>query len=551
VSLRLKILLIVLPILIVSMVLAGTSSYFTATNGISRVTTELLSFKAAELEKYVQSQWNLLVENGLTQRPDMVSATQAGILTFAQSLQRSSTEVVLALDQTGSVTLKTANLSLMAGEGSVLVSRARARSADLAVTVGGVDRVARGFPFEPFHWVFLVTEEKKSFYSDVDRITRETAIILALSVLVAVVLLMVFVRFISRPLEGLVQAMRAIITSGDLSQKVAVEYPDEIGHVSHTFNLMIGELDRAYSQIKKFAFEAVLAQKKETRIRNIFQKYVPQELIDRFFQNPESMLVGENRNLAILFSDIRSFTTISESMAPDDLVNSLNRYFTIMVDIIMAKNGIIDKYIGDAIMAFFGAPVKHDNDALSSLESAFEMSDALHEFNAQQATLGKPPFKIGIGINYGEVTVGNIGSEKKMDYTVIGDSVNLASRLEGLTKPYHAEIVFAEFLWVEVKDAYPWRLLDAVAVKGKTKGVRIFTAKAKLSPAETLAWPLHNEGMELYFDRRFEDAAGRFEQALVHLPGDWSATTLLERCLEYQKDPPPADWDGVEVMKTK
>jgi class 3 adenylate cyclase/HAMP domain-containing protein len=551
VSLRLKILLIVLPILIVSMVLAGTSSYFTATNGISRVTTELLSFKAAELEKYVQSQWSLLVENGFTQRPDMVSATQAGILTFAQSLQRSSTEVILALDESADIVLKTANISLLPGEAKLLLDRGNSRSADLAVVIGGVDRVARGFPFAPFHWVFLVTEEKKSFYSDVDRISRETALILAASVILAVILLLVFIRFISKPLEGLVKAMRSIISSGDLTQKVAVEYPDEIGHVSHTFNLMIVELDRAYSQIKKFAFEAVLAQKKEMRIRHIFQKYVPQELIDRFFQNPESMLVGENRNLSILFSDIRSFTTISESMAPDDLVNSLNRYFNVMVDIIMDRQGIIDKYIGDAIMAFFGAPVKHDDDALNSLVSAFEMIEALHEFNAQQEVLGKPPFKIGIGINYGPVTVGNIGSEKKMDYTVIGDSVNLASRLEGLTKPYHAEIVFAEFLWEEVKDTYPCRLLDAVAVKGKTKGVRIFTAKPKLTEAEAKAWSYHNEGMELYFNRRFNEASGCFKSVLEYLPDDWSAGTLLARCLEYQKDPPPSDWDGVEVMKTK
>ena len=550
-SLRLKILLIVLPILIVAIVLAGASSYFTATNGISRVTTELLTFKSTELEKYVQGQWNLLVENGLTQRPDMVSATQAGILTFAQSLQRSSTEVVLALDSTGKVVLKTSNISLRPGEGLVLFKRGSSRSADLEVTVGGVARVARGFPFEPFHWVFMVTDEKRSFYSDVDRITRETAVILGASVFLAIVLLLVFIRFISKPLEGLVRAMRSIISAGDLTQQVKVEYADEIGQVSHTFNLMMSELEKAYSQIKKFAFEAVLSQKKEMRIRHIFQKYVPQQLIDRFFQNPESMLVGENRNLSILFSDIRSFTTISESMAPDDLVNSLNRYFNVMVDIIMFRNGIIDKYIGDAIMAFFGAPLKHEDDALNSLLSAFEMTEALHEFNAQQAVLGKPEFKIGIGINYGPVTVGNIGSEKKMDYTVIGDSVNLASRLEGLTKPYHAEIVFAEFLWQEVKDSVPCRLLDAVAVKGKTKGVRIYTAKAKLSPVEAEAWTLHNEAMELYFTQKFSEAADRFRAVQQRLPGDWSSENLLQRCTEYQKDPPPSNWDGVEIMKTK
>ena len=116
---------------------------------------------------------------------------------------------------------------------------------------------------------------------------------------------------------------------------------------------------------------------------------------------------------------------------------------------------------------------------------------------------------------------------------------------------YVAEIVFSEGLWEHVKDAYPYRLLDAVTVKGKTKGVRIYTSKPKLSEAEARAWPLHNEGMELYFDRRFDDAAGRFRSVQTLLPDDWSAKTMLDRCLEYKNDPPPADWDGAEVMKTK
>ena len=249
-----------------------------------------------------------------------------------------------------------------------------------------------------------------------------------------------------------------------------VEYHDEIGGLAQTFNLMVGELEKAYGQIKSFAFKAVLAQKREQKIRNIFQKYVPKDVIDRFFKNPESMLVGENRILSILFSDIRSFTTISERMTPDELVDSLNRYFNVMVDIIMAKGGIVDKYIGDAIMAFFGAPVKHEDDALQSVMAGLEMEEALAGFNARQKAAGKPEFQIGVGINYGEVTVGNIGTEKKMDYTVIGDMVNLASRLEGLTKQYHQRLIISETLHEKVKDAVPCRLLDSVAVKGKERG---------------------------------------------------------------------------------
>jgi class 3 adenylate cyclase len=353
-----------------------------------------------------------------------------------------------------------------------------------------------------------------------------------------------------------VNAMNTITSSGDLSARVDVEYRDETGRLASTFNLMIGELEKAYAQIKRYAFDAVLAGKKEQRIRQIFQKYVPKDLIDKFFASPESMLVGENRELAILFSDIRSFTTISEAMQPDDLVNSLNRYFSGQVDIIMNSGGIVDKYIGDAIMAFWGAPVKHDNDALNSVLAALDMVSAVKVFNENQRKIGKPEFNIGLGINYGIVTVGNIGSERKMDYTVIGDMVNLASRMEGLTKTYHSDILVSETLYDALqRSALPaelnFRLLDIVAVKGKTKGVKIYTVQ-KFLDAETLkAWSYHNKGMELYHKRDFSEAAKHFTAALQILPEDYNAEELLGRCKKYALSPPPPDWNGVEVMTSK
>jgi adenylate cyclase len=268
------------------------------------------------------------------------------------------------------------------------------------------------------------------------------------------------------------------------------------------------------------------------------------------------MLVGDNRKLSILFSDIRSFTTISEGMAPDDLVSSLNRYFSGQVDIIYNRKGIVDKYIGDAIMAFWGAPGKHDDDALQSVLSGLEMIDAAAKFNEQQRKLGKCEFHVGIGLNLGEVTVGNIGSERKMDYTIIGDAVNLAARMEGLTKNYHSDILISESLFEELRKTSPnadlyYRLLDTVAVKGKTKGVRIFTVKKTLSPAEQKAWPLHNQGMKLYYNRSFREAAEKFQEALKLLPGDFNADNLYKRCMDYASNPPPDSWNGVEIMKTK
>jgi class 3 adenylate cyclase len=346
---------------------------------------------------------------------------------------------------------------------------------------------------------------------------------------------------------------------------VEVEYQDETGNLAYTFNQMIGELDNAYGQIKRYAFDAVLAGKKEERIRQIFQKYVPKDVIERFFASPEKMLVGENRKLSILFSDIRSFTTISEGMAPNDLVNSLNRYFSGQVDIIYNRKGVVDKYIGDAIMAFWGAPEKHDDDALQSVLAGLDMIEALSSFNANQRKLNKPEFYIGIGINFGEVTVGNIGSERKMDYTVIGDSVNLASRMEGLTKTYRAELLITEYVYTEVQKILKaasaqgtqnvpklyFRLLDTVAVKGKTKGVKIYTVKRALSQAEAAAWPVHNQGMELYYRRSFRDAAEKFREVYRVLAKDAAAESLYRRCADYLNNPPPEGWDGVEVMKTK
>jgi adenylate cyclase len=345
--------------------------------------------------------------------------------------------------------------------------------------------------------------------------------------------------------------MKQIISSNDLTARVLVDYQDEIGEMSQTFNVMVGELEKAYDRIKGFALQAVVSQKKETKIRHIFQKYVPQELIDKLFANPEAMLVGENRILSILFSDIRSFTTISEKMKPDVLVGALNRYFSIMVDIIMGRGGIVDKYIGDAIMAFFGAPVQHEDDAVQSVLGGIEMLEGLEKFNEGQRSIGEPEFHIGVGINYGEVTVGNIGTDRKMDYTVIGDMVNVASRLEGLTKRYHQPLLITEMLREKVDGVVASRTVDSVAVKGRHGGIRIYSVRKDPSEKEEKVIRLHNESMDLYYARRFTDAAKGFRGVLKVLPDDFLASIYVERCERMAANPPPRDWDGVEIMDSK
>jgi class 3 adenylate cyclase/HAMP domain-containing protein len=559
-SIRSKIIFVVLPVVVVTLCLSQTASYFSALNGITRIAQQFLSFKASELEKYAESQWNLLTENNYAGRPDMVEAAKHAVELYARGIILSDTEVILALDEQGKTAMSTSPLHLLSeGEASFILGMLKeAPEGILHAPMNGEERAFTAFYFTPFQWQVLLTEAANTFYRDAGRIRFQTMVVLAAASILSVVMLILFARHLTRPLGRVVTAMNAITSGGDLSSRVEVEYQDETGKLAATFNLMTSELERAYAKIKKYAFDAVLAGKKEQRIRQIFQKYVPRDLIDKFFAAPESMLVGENRVLAVLFSDIRSFTTISENMAPDDLVNSLNRYFSGQVDIIMNRNGIVDKYIGDAIMAFWGAPVKHEDDALQPLLSALDMIDALKVFNENQKKLGKPEFHIGIGINYGNVTVGNIGSERKMDYTVIGDMVNLASRLEGLTKTYHAEILISENLHdaltglpQEEAASLPFRLLGTTAVMGKTRGVKIYTVKRSLGENEKKAWACHNQGMELYYRRDFAGAARRFEEVLNLLPGDFNAAKLLESCKSFMASPPGPEWDGVEVMRSK
>jgi class 3 adenylate cyclase/HAMP domain-containing protein len=559
-KIRIKFFLVILPLIIVTLSLAETASYFNAVNGVTRLARQLLGFKLGELEKYADNQWSLLLENNYAGRPDMVEAAKKAVEMYGRSIILSDSEIIFALEENGDIAMASSPLEIKADERAPLMALLSAENPGLQnAGIGGERRIFQAFYFTPFRWYILISEEHDVFYQDANRIALQTLITLGLAIILAVILLIMIAAHLTNPLSRIVKAMNNIINSADLSSRVEVEYQDETGSLAHTFNQMIGELDKAYRQIKRYAFDAVLAGKKEERIRQIFQKYVPKDVIERFFASPEKMLIGDNRRLSILFSDIRSFTTISEGMAPDDLVNSLNRYFSGQVDIIYNRKGIVDKYIGDAIMAFWGAPEKHDDDALQSVLAGLEMIDALAAFNENQRKLGKPEFHIGIGINYGEVTVGNIGSERKMDYTVIGDAVNLASRMEGLTKTYHSNILISESVYKELQKQMVspnspglyFRLLDTVAVKGKTKGVNIYTVKSVLSPAETAAWPVHNQGMQLYYRRSFREAAEKFKEVYRLLSRDFNAENIYRRCVDYASNPPPENWDGVEVMKTK
>jgi class 3 adenylate cyclase len=330
---------------------------------------------------------------------------------------------------------------------------------------------------------------------------------------------------------------------------VVVEYRDEIGQLAQTFNLMLNGLEQAYKQIESFALKAVLAQRQEKRAQTLFGKFVPADVLHQHFANPESTLIGENRLLAVLFSDIREFTTLSETMftSPAALVYSLNRYFENMVAPIIDHDGEVDKYIGDALKAFFGAKADQTvNYALSSLNAGLEMRDKLDTFNAEQAAAGLPTFRNGVGITYGVMTIGNIGTEKKKEYTVIGETVDLSEHLESLTKEYKQPLIISERMYENVKEDLPCRLLDTILWRGG-RNLKIYTARRILTPLEKEAWDAHEMAMGEYLSRDFSKAAGYFHEVLRILPDDTPAAILLDRCTRFVQTPPPSDWRGAKV----
>ena len=304
--------------------------------------------------------------------------------------------------------------------------------------------------------------------------------------------------------------------------------------------------------------KAVMVKKKvffEKRIRRAFSRFVPEQIIDDLVaaaDTEEKIGVGEKRAVAILFSDIRSFTNISERNKPETIVAFLNRYFTIMVDIIKKHGGTIDKFIGDAIMALFGTPVSYEDNARRAVAAAYEMRSALPSVPLGDLVLPEGmTFNIGIGIHYGDVIVGSIGSKDKTDYSVIGDNVNLASRLEGLTKTYGTQILVSEAVREDTgADAFSYRHLDDVRVKGKAKAVPIFAVDRSSDEFPKSYKDAYIKGTELYKQGIWNLARDYFEKALSAVPGDKAAKLMLSRCAEFIENPPES-WDGAIAFTTK
>ena len=293
----------------------------------------------------------------------------------------------------------------------------------------------------------------------------------------------------------------------------------------------------------------------EKRMRSTMSRLMDPGIADQMLAGGTDTLGGKNVQATVLFSDIRGFTTITEQLGAQGTVALLNEYFTLMVDCIQREAGFLDKFIGDAIMAAFGIPVAHDDDADRSVRTAIAMINELWAWNKVRVGEGKMPVDIGIGLNTDNVVSGTIGSKKRMDYTIIGDGVNLAARLESACKQYGARILISEFTYKLLRGTYYSRELDLVVVKGKTKPVAIFEIldyhTEESYPNLTDALRHFKAGLQKYRQRKWDDAKGEFADVLAINGHDKAAQIYIDRCEHFMREPPQADWDGVWVMESK
>lgn len=343
-----------------------------------------------------------------------------------------------------------------------------------------------------------------------------------------------------------------MVITGGIDQKALFEN-------GYNWNTSLFYIEIATVFVLTIAAKYVMEEKNKKFVKGAFAKYVAPSIVDTIIKDPTKLTVGgEKRDLTIMFSDIRGFTTLSEKMDPKSLSTFLNEYLGSMTDIVFEHQGTLDKYIGDAVMAFWGAPVADPNHAKNACEATIHMIRKLNEIKPVLKEKYGVEVKIGIGVNSGPVSVGNMGSERIFAYTVIGDDVNLASRLEGLTKEYGVQIITTRATFKEIErtgNSLPsHRVLDKVKVKGKNDAVEIIQLVDRDLDAKGMT--LFEQGRKLYFEQKWDQAIDAFKKANQILAaeagqGDYPCEMYVERCETFKQSPPDADWDGSWVMTTK
>jgi adenylate cyclase len=339
-------------------------------------------------------------------------------------------------------------------------------------------------------------------------------------------------------------------------------YPDQLLDTTHdekhTVNISINTIADVGDENKVVGVLVVIEDiSDEKRIKDMMYRYMSEEVAEQLLKQGGSKIGGDKKEVSILFSDIRSYTTLTENMSSEEVVNMLNEYFESMVEAVFKNKGTLDKYIGDAIMSVFGSPLPLEDHAWKAVQTAIEMRHRLTAFNQPRIAANLPIIKIGIGINSGEVISGNIGSSRRMEHTAIGDAVNLGSRLESASKQYGVDIIISESTYQECQDKIITRDLDWVKVKGKNEAVHIYElvdlVGEEIPEAKKQSIDHYHQGRKYYLNKEFEKAIAEFTQAEMLRGEDKASRKHIERCQQFIENPPSdAEWEqGIWTLTDK
>jgi adenylate cyclase len=380
------------------------------------------------------------------------------------------------------------------------------------------------------HWAVVAVVPEDDVLGEVKKTDTIVLGIITVSLTVAVLLALLLAGAIARPLQALASDAEAVGRFELDSRPVAASWIREV---------------------------ATLATAMEEMKRGLraFKKFVPADLVrDILASEKDAGTSGKRATLTIHFSDIAGFTSIAESLPAEELVSILGLYLQEMTTPIVKSGGTVDKYIGDAVMAFWGAPRPDPEHAVHACEAALYNLRRLDTLNETWELEGKPRLDARVGLHTGEAVVGNIGGDARLNYTIIGDAVNLASRLEGLNKEYGTRLVISDATYALVERMMVARPIDKVAVKGKAKGVVVYEligTKSDATSAQKIVAERHAEAFALYLERKWPEAVAILRERLGVAPKDKAAKVLLERCEGFMASPPPEDWDGTTHMTTK
>ncbi|MBI3450598.1 MAG: HAMP domain-containing protein [Acidobacteria bacterium] len=362
---------------------------------------------------------------------------------------------------------------------------------------------------------------------------NDLALLFIGGVILTLVVGVAIARSVTRPVLRLAEGARRV-EKGDYSQRIDIPQQDEIGHLAASFNEMVKGLEE------------------KDRVRNLLGKVVSPEIAHRLLSAGVE-LGGEEREVTILFADVRNFTPLAEGRSPQQVVSLLNAYLTRMSRVVEENGGVVDKYVGDALMALFGAPIAHEDDPARAVRAALGMARALEELNEELKRDGLPALAIGIGVNTAEVVVGNMGSTTRLNYTAIGDGVNLASRLEGLTKVYGVPILVSEATRDKAA-GFVYREIDRARVKGRAAAVTMHQPLGEerdVDAAALVRLKGYHEALAEFRRREWAAAREKLEALGNATPHERLYHLYMERIAGFAAEPPPADWDGAHSHTEK